>query len=148
MKFSPSRIILGAVGYLLITFPLAYFWHLIAFQETYDQLGYISRDEPIIAFGFMSILLQGLLLAAIYPQLCRGKTVVSGVITFFVVMGGYHWTTHVLAEAAKHQIQPLSIWFPLESTYLTIQFSLGGFWFACVNRENTSQETSTPSSKN
>ena len=58
-------------------------------QETYEQLGYVSRDEPIIAFGFLSILLQGILLSVIYPLLCRGKSVPAGAATLVLVMGGY-----------------------------------------------------------
>ncbi len=139
MQISPVRVVLGTIGYLVITFPLAYVWHLVAFKTTYDQLGYISRDEPIIAFGFASILLQGVLLSVIYPQLCRGKSVVAGALTFLVVMGGYHWTTHVLAAAAKQPIEPLSTWFPIETVYLAIQFTLGGFWLALVYRVKSSE---------
>jgi len=140
MNLSPYRVIVGAIGYLVVTFPLAYAWHLVAFKSTYDRLGYISRDEPIIAFGFGAIVLQGLLLAIVYPQLCRGKGVASGAMNFFVLMGGYHWTAHVLAEAAKHQIAPLPTWFAIESGYLAIQFALGGLWFALVNRSTSQPE--------
>lgn len=134
MQLAPYKVALGTIGYLVITFPLAYVWHLVAFKTTYDRLGYISRDEPIIAFGFGAILLQGILLSAIYPQLCRGKSLVAGALTFLGVMGGYHWTAHVLAAAAKQKIEPLTTWFFIETTYLAIQFTLGGFWLAFVNR--------------
>ena len=121
-----GKVILGTIGYMSITYPLAYVWHLVAFVETYRQLGYFSREEPIIAFGFGSILLQGILLSVVYPFLCRGKPVIAGAITIAAVMGGYHWTMHVLAEAAKHPIAPLATWFALESLYLIIQFVIGG----------------------
>ena len=134
MQISPNKIALGTVGYLAITFPLAYVWHLVAFKATYDRLGYISREEPIIAFGFGAILLQGILLSTIFPYLCRGKSVLAGAGTFLLVMGGYHWTAHVLAAAAKQQIEPLSTWFFIESIYLAIQFALGGLWLAFVYR--------------
>ncbi len=78
------------------------------------RLGYFGRDDPIIAFGFGAILFQGALLSVIYPFLCRGKTVLAGAATLALVMGGYHWTAHVLAEAAKHPIEPLTTWFAKE----------------------------------
>ncbi len=53
----PMRILAGTIGYLLIVFPLAYVWHLVLFKETYEKLGYFSREEPIIPFGFISILI-------------------------------------------------------------------------------------------
>ena len=133
----PSKIILGTFGYLIITFPLAYVWHLVLFEQTYRQLGYFSRDEPIIAFGFGAILMQGILLSIIYPRLCRGKSLVAGAVTLASIMGGYHWTMHVLAAAAKHPIEPLTTWFALETTYLAIQFVLGGFLLALVYRRTS-----------
>jgi len=132
---NPGKTVLGTLGYVVVTFPLAYVWHLVAFKSTYEELGYISRKEPIVAFGFVAIVTQGVLLSAIYQKLCAGKSLLQGALTLAAVMGIYHWTTHVLAEAAKHPIEPLSAWFALESTYLAIQFLLGGFVIALANRD-------------
>lgn len=140
--FQPRKIVIGTIAYLGITFPLAFVWHLVVFEKTYSGLGYFSREELIIAFGFGAILLQGILLSVIYPYLCKNKSLVSGALTLAVVMGGYHWTAHVLAEAAKHSIAPLSTWFALESIYLAIQFTLGGFVLALTYR--ASESTVTP----
>ena len=133
----PRKIVLGTAGYLVITFPLAFVWHLVLFEKTYDDLGYFSRDEPIVAFGFGAILLQGVVLSIIYPHLCRGSSLVTGALMFALMMGTYHWTAHVLAEAAKHAIEPLATWFALESTYLAIQFLLGGFLLAVIYRDSS-----------
>ena len=130
-----SRIIFGTLGYAAVTFPLAYIWHLVAFTSTYEKLGYFSREEPIIAFGFVAILMQGIILSIIYPYLCRGLSMMRGALTLAAVMGGYHWTVHVLAEAAKHPIEPLSTWFALETTYLVIQFVLAGIVVSLVYRD-------------
>lgn len=130
----PKKVALGTICYLAITFPLAFSWHLILFKQTYEDLGYISREEPIIAFGFGAILLQGVLLSLIYPLLCHGLCVTRGTIKFVLVMGGYHWTMHVLAAAAKQSIEPLSLWFALETAYLLIQFSAGGLCLALIYR--------------
>lgn len=132
----PVKIVLGTIGYALITFPLAYIWHLVAFKTTYQQLGYFSREEPIILFGFLSILIQGAILSFVYPLLCRGKSFARGATALVAVMGGYHWTMHVLAEAAKHNIEPLSTWFALETAYLTLQFGLGGCLLAWIYRSD------------
>lgn len=131
------KIVLGALGYSLVVLPLAFVWHLVLFAETYQTLGYFGREEPIVAFGFGAILLQGVLLNCIYPFLCRGRGLLSGAIRLALVMGGYHWTMHVLAAAAKYEIAPLPIWFALESAYLAIQFLLGGLVIAFVHRAPT-----------
>ena len=135
--FQTRRVVLGTLGYLLITFPLAYTWHLVLFERIYDELGYFGREEPIIAFGFGAILFQGILLSVIYPCLCRNRSLISGTLLFAAVMGGYHWTAHVLAAAAKQSIAPLSTWFALETTYLVMQFTLGGLLLALVYRNSS-----------
>ena len=139
LKSELKKIVLGTLGYLLVTFPLAYVWHLVAFKSTYDSLGYITRDEPIVAFGFGAILLQGILLSVISPRLCRGMSLAGGAFFFAIVVGLYHWTIHVLADAAKHKLSSLSIWFGIETLYLAIQFLLAGFLFAAINRPSPSQ---------
>lgn len=141
----PMKILAGMIGYLLIVFPLAYAWHLVAFEGTYRKLEYFGREEPIIAFGFGAILFQGLLLALIYARLCRGRSFLQGTATLAIVMGVYHWTAHVLAEAAKHPIQPLPTWFALETAYLAIQFTLGGLLLAWIYRDRKAPTSSTPS---
>ncbi len=62
-SISPIKILFGTLGYLLITFPLAFVWHLVLFKETYERLGSYSRQEPIVAFGFGAILRQGVVLS-------------------------------------------------------------------------------------
>ncbi|MCA9014981.1 MAG: hypothetical protein KDA77_06570 [Planctomycetaceae bacterium] len=130
-----KKILLGTLGYAAVTFPLAVVWHLVAFKSTYEQLGYFSRDEPIIAFGFAAILIQGAVLSCIYPFLCCGMPYLKGAFTMALVMGLYHWTMHVLAAAAKQKIEPLSLWFGLETVYLAIQFTLAGLLLAWIYRE-------------
>ncbi|QDT44108.1 hypothetical protein Pan241w_42140 [Gimesia alba] len=131
-----KKILLGTLGYAAVTFPLAVVWHLVAFKSTYERLGYFSRDEPIIAFGFAAIFIQGAILSLIYPFLCRGLSFFKGAITIALVMGIYHWTMHVLAAAAKQKIEPLSLWFGLETAYLAIQFTLAGLLLAFIYRES------------
>ncbi len=131
-RFQPSKLVLGTLGYAAVTFPLAYVWHLVLFERIYRKLGYFSRDEPIIAFGFISIVMQGFLLSLIYPYLYRGRSIVAGTLIIASVMGVYHWTMHVLSEAAKYPLEPLTTWFALETTYLALQFLLAGFVISLV----------------
>ena len=36
-SIQPSRVAISTFGYLLVTFPLAYIWHLVLFKETYEE---------------------------------------------------------------------------------------------------------------
>ena len=126
---------MGTVGYMLIVFPLAYVWHLVLFKPTYHELGYFSREEPVIAFGLAAIALQGMLLSVVYPHMCRSQSKIRNLVVLVVTLGGYHWTIHVLAEAAKHPVAPLTTWFALESAYLLIQFVAAGLLLGFIYRQ-------------
>jgi hypothetical protein len=61
------RFVLGVLAYLVPTFALGYVWHLVLFESYYKALA-VYRNDVIIPFGFLSMLLQALLFAWIYQQ--------------------------------------------------------------------------------
>ncbi len=129
-----NTLTLSALTYLLLTFPFAYVWHLVVFRSFYDRLGYFGDEEPILALGFLTIAVQGVLLAYAYPFFQRGgKPVVEG-LRFAAVFGAFLVTTQVVAAAAKHHAPATAEWFLVESLYMAIQFTLVGLAFAYINR--------------
>lgn len=117
---------LATIGYVAATFAIAILWHLILFKGTYDQLGYIARKEPGFALGALSMVVQGAVLAYLFPLFSRGKNTLREGIRFSLLMGIFFWSCHVLGSAAKQNIAPLSTFVPLESAYLLLQFILAG----------------------
>ena len=120
------KFLLGALSYPVIVFPLAVFWHLIAFGSVYEEIGYIGREEPGFVLGFLSIAMQGLLLSLLYPRFYQGDGPVKGGLKFGAVAGLFHWTIHVVAFAAKANLAHVELFFVMETTYLAIQFALTG----------------------
>lgn len=55
-------LLLAWLAYLVPTFITGFVWHLVAFHDTYARLK-IYRPDPIIPFGFASMLVQGLIFA-------------------------------------------------------------------------------------
>ncbi len=133
--------LLGAVSYLLVVFPVAYIWHLVVFKSIYDELGYFSREEPIIALGFLAITVQGLLLSYLYPFFQRGGSAVKDGLRFGFLTGIFLWSTQVVAAAAKHEIEPLPTWIAIETTYVIVQFSLVGLAMGLVHGKALRNET-------
>jgi len=126
--------LLGALVYLVATFPLAFTWHLVAFKKVYAELGYFDRGDPIVALGFLTILLQGLILSNIYPLFRRGGRPIREGLKFGLLMGSFLWSSQVLADAAKHHVPPVTTWFVIETAYFAIQFSLVGLAMGWVHR--------------
>lgn len=121
-----KKFLLGALSYPVIVFPLAVFWHLIAFQAIYEEIGYIGREEPGFALGFLSIATQGLLLSFLYPRFYQGDSPVKSGLKFGAIAGLFHWAIHVVAFAAKANIASVELFFAIETAYLTVQFGLTG----------------------
>jgi hypothetical protein len=48
----------GDAAYILPSFPIAFVWHLVLFGQKYHAPR-MYRDEPVIAFGLISMIIQG-----------------------------------------------------------------------------------------
>ena len=94
---------------------------------TYRKLAIYTRiDDPIVPLGFLAMLLQGALLAYLYPLVAQGSHPASDGLRFGLLMGLFIASSAVIAEAAKQRVTSLRTWFVVESLYYAIQFSLSG----------------------
>jgi len=115
------------VAYLVITFMLGYIWHLVVFKQLYHTLAIYTRiDDPIIPLGLLAMVIQGAVLAYVYPLVTDGMHPVSDGIRFGVLMGLFIASSAVVAEVAKQRVTSLRTWFVVESSYYAIQFVLSG----------------------
>jgi hypothetical protein len=135
MKKSP--VILGTHAYLHVTFPVAIVWHLVLFKSQYEAIGYIGREKPLFLFGFLSILIQGFILSALYPVFSSKNFSAKSGLIFAAWAGAFHWTVHVLAFAAKGDIQHLPLFFTMETVYLALQFGIFGLLISALYRRTT-----------
>ncbi|MCI0527879.1 MAG: hypothetical protein L0Y56_10625 [Nitrospira sp.] len=121
-----KRVVLGAFAYLMITFPLAVVWHIVAFKSIYGSLGYFSREEPNFALGFLSVAIQGTLLSYGYPLFCPRNRDIWSAIKYVALAGTFFWTCYVVASAAKQEISSVLLFFTLETAFLLLQFGFFG----------------------
>ena len=116
----------SVLAYVVVSFILGFTWHLIIFKEIYFGFGIYTRENPIFAFGVGSMVLQGLILAYLYPFFHRGTQPIPTGIFFGLLMGAYMWSVTVLAFAAKTQVNSLATFFTLSTLYHVIQFVIAG----------------------
>ncbi len=121
-----KKFVAGAAAYIVLTFPLAVIWHIVLFEDTYRALGYFAREQPSFVLGFVSIAAQGVILSAAYPLLVRRPDSWRENLRFGVLMGGFLWTSHVVADSAKFDIAPVVQFVAMETFYLGLQFGLFG----------------------
>jgi hypothetical protein len=59
---------LGVAAYVVPSFVIAYPWHLTVFAPAYRALA-MYRDDVIVPFGLLSMLIQGVAFSWAYPRL-------------------------------------------------------------------------------
>ena len=117
--------VLAVLSYLVPTFITGFVWHLVAFHETYAQLN-IYRPDPVIPFGFGSMLMQGLIFAWAYPRLFNvsREAWIGSAVRAGLLYAALSWSFTTLAVAAKHPMSSVPHYFLIESGYTLLQFVL------------------------
>lgn len=124
-----SHFWLALLGYLVPTFILGFVWHLKLFHTYYRELD-IYRPDVIIPFGFLSMLIQGVVFAVVYPRLMAEPSAISCGLTFAAGAALLSWTFTTLAVAAKHRMTSVRRFVAIETAFTAVQFLLVGPLFA------------------
>ena len=127
---------LGFAAYILPTFPIAFVWHLVLFEQKYHALQ-IYRDEPVIAFGLGSMIIQGAIFSWLFPRVFvqgSGSFLKDGLL-YGLGAGLLSWSFTTLAVAAKHVMASVPDYLLLETAFTILQFSVVGPLIALVYRK-------------
>ena len=118
---------LGVAAYLVPSFPIAFVWHLVLFEQKYHALG-IYRDDPIIPFGLASMVIQGVMFSWIYPRVFAGNraSILRDGLLCGLGAGLLSWSFTTLAIAAKHPMASISDYVVLETGFTILQFAIVG----------------------
>ena len=135
-------VLLGTAAYTLVTFPIAIIWHILLFEQLYLSFSYIE-GEPSFLVGFITILMQGFVLSALYPYArFAGKPITRG-IKYALVLGVFFWTSHVLAFIAKQSVANPLLFITMESFYLLLQFGIYGILIGLIYRNQERKKLAT-----
>lgn len=126
---------LGMAAYVVPTFPLGYFWHLVWFEESYHALG-IYRPDVIIPLGLAAILFQAAIFSWAYPHLFapdRRAALKNGLL-YGLGLGLLSWSFTTLAVAAKYPMASVVDYMLLETGFTAVQFLVAGPLIALAHR--------------
>jgi len=115
--------IFAVLAYMLPTFPLGFFWHLTIFADYYKSL-HVYREDIVIPFGIVSMLIQRVIWAIIYERLFSGESIVKGAIKFALLACPLAWTFMVLAVSAKHMMSSVSGFLLIETAFILLQYTI------------------------
>lgn len=120
------RFTLATLGYFIPTFILGVVWHFWFFPGVYEALGIYNRAEPIIPLGMVSMLIQGVLMAYLYPFYYRDGGPLRRGIAFGLLMGVFLYSVSTLANAAKITVSDMGTWLAIQAAFHLIQFVAAG----------------------
>ena len=125
------EILLGALAYIVVTFPLAVVWHMKIFRAKYVAWQYFGEDvKPIL--GLSSMIVQGIVLSYGYSVLAVEHSSILAGISYALVMGLFLWSAHVLAAMGKSSAIRHFEFFTMETIYLAIQFGVYGILISFI----------------
>jgi hypothetical protein len=129
-----SALIVAA--YVLPTFPLGFVWHLVTFRDAYERLA-LYRAEVIVPFGLLSMLIQAVVYAWLYPRLFdTGRDRWRGsALRFGVIFGLFQWSLTVLPVAAKYAMASVPDFMLLETAFTLLQFAVVAPLIALAGRD-------------
>ena len=118
-----ARLSRGALAYLIPTFALGFVWHLVLFKQYYEALD-IYRQDVIIPFGFLSMLIQAVIFAWIYDQTFarRGGTFLSRSVAYALLGAVLSWSFTTLAVAAKNVMASVPGYLLIETAFTVVQW--------------------------
>jgi hypothetical protein len=127
-----KKILLATISYVILTMAVAYPWHMIWFHELYEAMGVYTRPEPNILLGMLSMLMQGVIIAYLYPFYYKaGNPIIQG-IKFSIIVGTIVYSVMGFAMAAKIDINPISTYLLYNLTFQFFQFILTGAFLGLI----------------
>jgi len=120
------KYLLAAVAYVVVSFALAAPWHFVLFKDLYHSFGIYNRADPIIPLGVLSMLVQGAVLALLYPRWYRGGSPAVEGIKFGLLLGVFLFSVSTLANAAKINVNSLGNFMAIQAAFHFLQFTAAG----------------------
>jgi hypothetical protein len=125
---------LGIAAYVVPTFPIGYLWHLAAFAPAYRDLA-MYRDDIIIPFGLLSMLIQGVAFSWAYPRVFADRSAwVWNGVRYGLALAALSWSFTTLAVAAKNVMTSVPTYMLLETGFTLVQFAVVGPLIALAYR--------------
>jgi hypothetical protein len=105
------------------------------FAQVYEALG-IYRPDPIIPFGFASMMIQGIVFSWAYPRLFpgRGSAILKPGLAYGLALAILSWSFTTLAVAAKNIMTSVPAYVGLETGFTLLQFLIVGPLIALAHR--------------
>lgn len=117
-----KKLVIATLVYAVATMLIAAPWHFVLFKDLYHSFGIYNRVEPIVPLGFLTMLIQGIVMAYIYPRYYKGGSHYKEATKFSLLMGLFLFSVSTLANAAKIEVSPMGTWLGIQAAFHVLQF--------------------------
>ncbi len=133
-KMDVKKTVLGTVAYVVISFLAQALNHFVVNKAHYASIPFM-REEPIMALGIFTMLLQGVILSHVFLILHQtGATKAEG-LKYGLLMGLFLGSYIALVEPSKYMAPSVSSWIAVEGITSLLQFGLFGVVLATINKK-------------
>lgn len=123
------------ISYIIVTFVLAYIWHLVIFGSAYAELGKLSlRPEPIFQFGLLAIVIHAAIFTYFFAQFLKPTANLSIALKLSLGLGAVITAYAALSVPAKFEISPASQYVWLELVFGIIHYSVIGVLYYLLGK--------------
>ena len=133
MHRRPGQVALTVIAYAFTTFGVQGASHFAINADHFAAIP-IMRAEPMIPLGIAAMVIQGLIMAWLYPMYAKDESTIRKGIAFSWLIGGFLASYIVLGEAGKYAIPSVTSWIVVEASAAFAQFTLFGVWLGLIHR--------------
>lgn len=124
------------ISYIIVTFVLAYIWHLELFGENYVQLGAASlRPEPIFQYGLLAIITHAAIMTYFFECFFKAPARLMMALKLSLGLGAVITAYAAFTVAAKFKIEPAINYVLFELIFGVLHYTvIGVLYYWLCNR--------------
>ena len=108
-----KKIIIGTILFIVVSFASQAISHFVINVEHYASVPFM-REEPIFALGFLTMILQGIVLSYLCILFSKNEFTIKKGLFFGLVMSALFVSYPALVEPAKYQVPNILNWIMVE----------------------------------
>lgn len=136
-----KKIVLATVTYNVVAMAVGYPWYITWFHDVYASM--FTRAQPILILGILATLVEGLVIAYLYPFFYRGGSPIVEGVRFSVLAGILPYAAVAFSNPARMDINPVGPYIAATTGYNLILCIVSGILLGLIygRTANASSET-------
>ena len=127
-----KKFIFTILTFIGVSFVIQALSHFVINTDHYASVSFM-REPQIIPLGILTMVIQGAILAYLYPLFYRGESTVKEGLKFGLVMGVFLVSYIALVEPAKYIAPSVILWIAVEGIVGIVQFSIFGMLIGLIH---------------